>query len=283
MIAAASGSKRTLDKVLAQGARVDLANELGYTAMHFAAKASGDSSDIIRELHARGLAADVQAKGKWIEAVHCGDGLTPLHLVQHAGSAATLIELGGDSEAFGVSPFGSDYGTAVFMAAANGKATVLKAMLDGGVTVSGSYCWWAAKLGKIDCVKTLLCVCARRGRTGGQAARLTAPLPSVLSPPPPMQQAWPLRPGLRQGGQDDRAGGVERRPLQQATAQAPAGDCEPAARARRARRDAGQRAGARLRLHVPRLRAAGRRGGAAGGQCVGKAKKSSKARIEEDW
>jgi len=161
MIAAASGSKRTLDKVLAQGARVDVANALGYTAMHFAAKASGDCADVIRELHARGLAADVQATGKWVEAAHCGDGLQPLHLVEHAGSAAALIALGASAEAFGVSPYGTDYGTAVFMAAANGKAQVLKAMLDGGVAVSGSYCWWAAKLGKIDCVKVLLFVVVR--------------------------------------------------------------------------------------------------------------------------
>jgi hypothetical protein len=38
MIAAGSGSKRTLDKVLAQGARVDILNEGGFSAMHFAGK-----------------------------------------------------------------------------------------------------------------------------------------------------------------------------------------------------------------------------------------------------
>ena len=45
---------------------------------------------------------------------------------------------------------------AVFMAAANGKAQILKAMLDAGTAVSGSYIWWAAKLGKASTVKVLL-------------------------------------------------------------------------------------------------------------------------------
>jgi len=126
------------------------------------------------------------AKGKWIESVQSGDGMQPLHLVEHHGTARALIELGADPDAFGVSQFGSDYGTCVFMAAANGKAETLKIMLPSCAFISGSWCWvsarvrvrmrarlctravqstppltdkasqWAAKLGKLSSVKVLL-------------------------------------------------------------------------------------------------------------------------------
>ena len=122
-------------------------------------QAPGDASEVIRELHARGLSASVTANGKWVESVQNGDGFTPLHLVEHPGSARALVELGADPDAFGVSQFGSDYGTPVFMAAANGKAEVLKIMLPACSYVSGSWCWWAAKLGKGRCVKVLLGEC----------------------------------------------------------------------------------------------------------------------------
>lgn len=50
MIASASGSLRTLEKLIRQGARVNVANEFGFTAMHFAAKAKSDNKDVIQEL-----------------------------------------------------------------------------------------------------------------------------------------------------------------------------------------------------------------------------------------
>jgi len=54
MIAAASGSKRTLDKVLAQGARVDILNEGGFSAMHFAAKVRCGAARAAREFSRTG-------------------------------------------------------------------------------------------------------------------------------------------------------------------------------------------------------------------------------------
>jgi hypothetical protein len=85
------------------------------------------------------------AKGKWIESVQSGDGMQPLHLVEHHGTARALIELGADPDAFGVSQYGSDYGTCVFMAAANGKAETLKIMLPSCAFISGSWCWVSAR------------------------------------------------------------------------------------------------------------------------------------------
>ena len=109
--------------------------------MHFAAKSSADASEVIRELHARGLSVSAKAKGRWIESVQCGDGMQPLHLVEHPGTARALVELGADPDAFGVSGWGQDYGTCVFMAAANGKAETLKVMLPACSYISGSWCW----------------------------------------------------------------------------------------------------------------------------------------------
>ena len=157
MFAAASGSLRTLEKVLRQGARVDVKNELGFTAMHFAAKAKNDNSDVIKELEHQGLSVNVRATGKWCEEMQTDDGFTPLHLVESAGSTATLIELGADPDDFGLALDGRERGTCTFFAAANNKAPVLKVLLDSGrALISGSYCWWAAKFGYVEVVKVFL-------------------------------------------------------------------------------------------------------------------------------
>jgi len=123
--------------------------------MHFAATAKTDASDVITELHARGVAADAKGKGVWVASVDCGDGYTPLHLCEHAGSARTLMSLGADPDAFGVLDH-SNMGTATFMAAANGRASVLKALFDAGALPSPSYAWWAAKMGKAEVVKMMI-------------------------------------------------------------------------------------------------------------------------------
>jgi len=155
MVAAASGSFRTLEKVLRQGARVDIVNEIGFTAMHFAAKAKSDNSAVIKELHSQGLSVNSTSKGQKIDGAP-PDGYNPLHLVMNAGSATTFIELGADPNAFGSSIVGVGRGPPVFIAAVNGNATVLKALLSGGGFLAGQYCWWAAQQGKVSTVKAML-------------------------------------------------------------------------------------------------------------------------------
>jgi ankyrin repeat protein len=156
MIAAASGSKRTFDKVLREGAHVDVVNEFGFNAMHFAAKASNDNSEVIRELHHQGLSVRIESNGGKIDGVMYSDGFTPLHIVENAGSATTLIELGADPDKFGISPQGMARGTCVFMSATSGNAAVLRAMLAAGGTLNPHYCWYAAQQGKASTVKVML-------------------------------------------------------------------------------------------------------------------------------
>ena len=156
MLAAASGSIRTLEKVLRQGARVDIVNEHGFNAMHFAAKAKNNNSDVIRELNKQGLSVRAESKGGKIDNVMCDEGFTPLHVVENAGSATTLIELGADPDSFGVSSQGSSRGSSVFIAAVNGNVAVLKAMLACGGRITGNHCWYAASQGKAATVKAML-------------------------------------------------------------------------------------------------------------------------------
>ncbi len=154
MVAAASGSFRILEKVLRQGARVDIVNEHGFTAMHFAAKAKNDNSAVIKELHSQGLSVNSTSKGQKIDGAP-PDGYNPLHLVMNAGSATTFIELGADPNAFGSSIVGVGRGPPVFIAAVNGDASELKAMLAGGGFLAGQYCWWATQQGKVSTVKAM--------------------------------------------------------------------------------------------------------------------------------
>ena len=82
MVAAASGSLRSVEKFIRQGANVNVANEKGFTAMHFAAKSTSDNSDVIHELHRQGLSVNITAKGKFNVDIGTDDGFTPLHLVE---------------------------------------------------------------------------------------------------------------------------------------------------------------------------------------------------------
>jgi hypothetical protein len=99
---------------------------------------------------------NITAKGKLNVDIGTDDGFTPLHLVESAGSTATLIVLGADVEAFGNSIDGRDCGMCGFMAAANGKTNALKAMIDSGLRVDSNYCWWAARFGHVSTVKLML-------------------------------------------------------------------------------------------------------------------------------
>jgi len=179
MIAAAQGSMRSVEKLLRQGARVDVVNDDGHTAMHYAAKAKNDNSDVIRELHSQGLS--VRAAGKSFSH-QTKIGFTPLHLAENAASATTLIELGADPDALGrahwvnIATLGNELSCST-VAAAYGKTAVLKAMIDCGVTVSASHCWFAASRGKASTVKMILEIGEQlnlafvyEGRTIAQAA-----------------------------------------------------------------------------------------------------------------
>jgi hypothetical protein len=156
MLAAASGSFRTLEKVLRQGARVEIVNEHGFNAMHFAAKSKGDNSDVIKELKKEGLSVRSKSKGGKIDGVMYDEGFTPLHIVQNASSAATFLSLGADPNAWGVSPMGMARGPCIFMAASNGNADVLKVMLTAGGQITAHYVWYAASQGKVSTVKVML-------------------------------------------------------------------------------------------------------------------------------
>jgi len=94
------------------------------------------------------------SKGQKIDGA-TPDGYNPLHLVMNAGSATTFIELGADPNAFGSSIVGAGRGPPVFIAAVNGDASVLKAMLAGGGFLAGQYCWWATQQGKVSTVKAM--------------------------------------------------------------------------------------------------------------------------------
>jgi hypothetical protein len=181
MIAASQGSFRTLEKVLRQGARVDIVNEIGFTAMHFAAKAKSDNSAVIKELHAQGLSVSGKSH-TYFSDILPNDGFTPLHVVESAGSAAALIELGADPNKLGVTPIWSGLFyrkqfTCIETAVMLGKSSVLEAMIDCGAVVSVRHCWLAACEGKASTFKLLLERCGHinlayfeKGRTMAQAA-----------------------------------------------------------------------------------------------------------------
>jgi len=133
MSAARLGSKRTLDKLIAKGASVQVRNSRGFTAMHFAAMAKSDNSDIIRELHAQGLSVT--------ELANHGVN-TPISLVQNAASATTLIELGANPQ------------ERIHHYEAN--APLLKALLIGGGTVTGEHCWYAVACCRPRIVEVIL-------------------------------------------------------------------------------------------------------------------------------
>jgi hypothetical protein len=129
MISAAQGSKRSFDKILTKGARVDVKNERSLTAMHFAAKAKCDNSEIIRELHRQGLSV--------VEK-------DPMQYVTNAGTATTLFELGVNPNVY------------MSQAASRGNEKLLKAMIDGGGVVSDRLGFEAAWYGRTNILKMLL-------------------------------------------------------------------------------------------------------------------------------
>jgi hypothetical protein len=128
MISAVQGSKRSFDKILAKGARVDVKNERSLTAMHFAAKAKCDNSEIIRELHHQGLSVVEE---------------NPMQYVTNAGTATALIELGANP---------NEYMT---RAASHGNEKLLKAMINGGGVVSDRLPFEAAWYGRTNILKML--------------------------------------------------------------------------------------------------------------------------------
>lgn len=164
MIASASGSLRTLEKLIRQGARVNVANEFGFTAMHFAAKAKSDNKDVIQELQKQGLSVSIFANNRKVNSgLKEYNGFTPLHLVENAGSATAFIELGADPNAEGVSPSGfpvskvdGGVGTCLSFAGDKGNAPVLRALIEGGAFFSEIDCWFAAKLGRASTMKVFL-------------------------------------------------------------------------------------------------------------------------------
>ena len=117
------GDMQTVLGILQHRCPVDVADGLGYTALHRAAE--GGHVEVIRELIARGLSANVQAN----------DGYTPLHSAAAKGKLEAvheLLRLGGKASMTKVAGI---YGTPLHQAAFGGHKKVMSVLLDEGCPI----------------------------------------------------------------------------------------------------------------------------------------------------
>lgn len=127
--AAMNGDAAAVTKLIASGADVDIAQNDGMTALHWAAD-RGDSATVAALLKAK---ADVKAQT-------VNGGYTPLMLAARAGSAGVVKQLlaaGADAKA--VSGAG---GTALHFAAEAGNADVVNALIAKGADVNAEEPVW---------------------------------------------------------------------------------------------------------------------------------------------
>ena len=117
------GDMQTVLAILEHRCPVDVPDGRGYTALHIAAE--GGHVEVIRELIARGVSANVQAN----------DGYTPLHSAACNGKVEAvheLLRLGGKAS---MTKVAGTYGTPLHRAAFGGHKKVMSVLLDEGCPI----------------------------------------------------------------------------------------------------------------------------------------------------
>jgi hypothetical protein len=125
MYAAQANDVPRLKWLLARGAKLELEDSAGWTALHWAAQEGRVGT--VRELLARGARVDT--------ATNEGD-MTPLHVASEFGHLGVVRELLARGAAIGAAM--DDGATALYLASQEGRLEVVRELLSAGATVDAA-------------------------------------------------------------------------------------------------------------------------------------------------